>query len=201
MSARRSFLLVAVTAILSSAVTAFSAREHFHRQMDTMESVMLARQAENIAEMAREYGKADALIVGDSILNMVPVDCGRTFRLTVAAIRSPEIIPSAVKVQRLTRPAVTIVGLGTNDQRDFRRPADLRAFAGWPGRILWVEAPTSPETNRNAAELARRRGETVYKLPPPGPDGVHPDNGGQARMRQELGALCRSMASARHAGR
>jgi lysophospholipase L1-like esterase len=162
----------------------------FRGQADA--SALLRRQAEVQALRAETFGRADALIVGDSILGSVNVDCGRTLAVTVPAARSAEILPSAAKAARLVQPRVVVIGVGTNDQRDFGRVAKLAAFANWPGTVIWVLPPQAPATVRAMRQLAARRHEATYRFGGGTLDGVHPDAAGRARFAREVSRLCRA---------
>ena len=189
----RTVSVVVSLAIVAQGLTVW----HYRAKREADATTILTRQAESLADRSETFGKADAAVIGDSVLGSAYVDCGRTFYATVPAIRSRDMASSALAVLSHTSPTVAIIGIGTNDQRDLGSPADLTTFTRWRGRVIWVETANSPETNAAMRKLAKLRGDMVYTFAGTTVDGIHPDKAGRAKLSADLSQLCRQLVASR----
>ncbi|MHA6332754.1 SGNH/GDSL hydrolase family protein [Qipengyuania sp. CAU 1752] len=153
-----------------------------------------------LAHRAAQFGKADTLIIGDSLIEQTFLEnaCGRTFEAGIGGARIHDPMQVLPSILQAVDPDRVFVALGTNyftsgeDQSGLEEdyPQILDLLEGREVGIIGIGA--SDNGNEFLLALARARGH-AFVQPPPGPfieDGVHYTVEGSRALRETIEQAC-----------
>ena len=158
-----------------------------------------------VSEQAARFGRADTLIIGDSLSEEADLFgvCGRTFNAGVAGARLRDAVGTTPALLDAISPETLVVSLGTNDflgkpPADFRRRYEEFVRSLGDRRLILVGIAISQEGN---AIIRATAGKTGARFVPPvrqlGPDGVHHTAEGSRSYRRSLAEACEELDPAR----
>ena len=193
-------ILIAATAL---AIGAALGAAIDHRLRPAAWRIYPERRAPFVANLASQFGDADAVVFGDSLTEQTVFDeaCGRTFNAGIGGAFVEDIRDVAPLVMRAVRPETVVLSVGTNYVVDggpglHRFPAAYaalaRSFAG--SRLILVGLRGSPAGDRIIRETAGRlHARFVPAVDGPGligPDGVHHTPAGSRAYRAAVARAC-----------
>lgn len=149
-----------------------------------------------VAAALAASGPFDTLVLGDSIGESVPWDCGRTFNASIGGAKVQDVARLAPIALERVRPGTVIVEIGANHfwggpDPDFA-PAYEKLVRSLQGRLILVGVPNNAEANRAVRRIAQQIGAAFLEPVPSHltTDGVHPSAAGARHLSDRAAALC-----------
>ena len=185
--------------------TAFSAGLYKHVEPEQRPHYSKSR-ATFVTHLAEQFGQADTLVVGDSLVEQANLDgaCGRTFNGGIGGARIQDLQTFLPVLIAATDPERVVIAIGTNhfaagdEIEDFRQLFPL-LVAGVSGRdLVLVGVPNSAEANQIVSNVAAAAG-AAYVPPVTGPlqaDGVHHTVEGSRLYREAISKGCKAALQA-----
>ena len=169
------------------------ARSYVHQREKAALETVRGRMLDGYVASAEVWGRADTLVLGDSILAGAPIQCGKVFPMTVPTVTSSEMIRRGRLVADHIKPRVVVISLGTNDAFQKEIAADLEQVRLWPEKVLWIEPATAPKIAQRVQNIANDRQEWTYRYTGRTTDGVHPDLEGRREIQTTVSAQCQQL--------
>ena len=149
-----------------------------------------------VATALAASGPFDTLVLGDSIGESIPWDCGRTFNASVGGAKVQDVARIAPLAVERTRPATVILEVGANHFWDAPdagfAPAYEKLARSFGSRLILVGVPNNEDANRGVRRLAQELGAAFLEPIPANltTDGVHPTPAGARHLRDRAAKIC-----------
>jgi len=155
-----------------------------------------ATRAGYVATALGAAGPFDTLVLGDSIGESVPWDCGRTFNASIGGAKVQDVARLAPLAIERIRPSTVILEVGANHFWDAADPGFAPAYEklarSLKARLILIGIPNNAEANQMVKRLAKELGAPFIEAVPSQltNDGVHPTAVGARRLRDQVAEIC-----------
>ena len=160
-------------------------------------------RAEFVVQLARQHGKADTLVLGDSLIEQTDLTdaCGRTFNAGIGGARIADVAGALPDLLAATQPDRVVLAIGANhfaagdEMPVFERDYAPLVDALGKRQVILVGVVNSAAASRLVEAEAERRG-MPYVAPVVGhtkADGLHHDVEGSQLYREAIAAGCRGI--------